>query len=573
MISSPIARKRVAVFPASRYDGERYLLASIAELYPIDFVRGDELAAERLSAAIFFPEGWDSSETLFQKGKSCFRFARQNQTVKLAAHENVTFSHDEILHAAFRGATERLERELSVAELRSADGHVALAWHSSSTLWQVRKVNGAELHTVASAPPKIGGGDLLWSHLEYANWAELFPLLHFFQRLTADVNWQPAPAMGCFMFDDPNLHSLRYGYLDFAELLQASELHDYHVALATVPLDAWYAAPKVVELFRNNKKRLSLLMHGNNHVKEELAREYDEDKGLSLLAQALRRVAGFERRTELKVAKVIAPPHGGCSYSILAQMLRLPFEGVCTMASSLLHSASGPLSLDFGLSPTWFMGGGIPVVGRWDLRYGTIPLRLAAFLSQPIVPYGHHQDCAEGVYCLSRIADEVNSWESRTWTDMESILCSQYRTRTDAELMHIEMRSRRIKIQIPESISHVAVHAPDGIDTDAVRLWFSSGNDVSEQSPWGTPFPIKSSVMVEVTAMPDSGVDPASVQRPKYQSWPSVRRSLCIVRDRVLPLVQALASRSVCHRHADLTAIASGVARSRMSSNPPRETT
>ena len=573
MISSPVIRKKVAVFPASRCDAEKCILASIAELYPVDFVRGSELAAERLSAAIFFPEEWDNSEALFQRGITSFRFTRRNRTVSLPADEDVTFSQDEVLHPAFRGATERLGTELSVAEIVPADEHVPLARHNSAILWQFRTVHGVELHTVASAPPQFGAGQLLWSHLEYGNWAGLFPLMHFLQRLTEDVDWQPTPPVGCFMFDDPNLHSLHYGYLDFAKLVQGSELHNYHVALATVPLDAWYAASKAVELFRNNKSRLSLLMHGNNHVKSELARDYDEHEAIRLLSQAVRRVVRFEQRTGLKVARVIAPPHGGCSSSMMAQMLRLPLEGVCTMASSLLHSASGPLSLDFGLSPTWFMAGGIPVVGRWDFRYGIIPLRLAAFLGQPIVPYGHHGDCAEGIGRLAHMADVVNSWGPLTWTDMESILRSQYRTRTDAELMHIEMRSRRIKVQIPEGISHVAVHAAAGIDTDAVRVRFSAGNDMSEQSHWSTPFPLKSSGTVEVTVMSDSIVDPANVHRPKYQPWPSVRRSLCIVRDRVLPLVQAQASRSVRRRDAEHTAIASGVARSRMSSNPPRETT
>ena len=48
--------------------------------------------------------------------------------------------------------------------------------------------------------------------------------------------------------------------------------------IATVPLDAWYFDRKVVDLFQTHKKEISLMMHGVNHVADELARSYSESR-------------------------------------------------------------------------------------------------------------------------------------------------------------------------------------------------------------------------------------------------------------------------------------------------------
>jgi hypothetical protein len=272
-----------------------------------------------------------------------------------------------------------------------------------------------------------------------------------------------------------------------------------------------------------------------------LGREHSPDEALRVLAQALKRVHRFERRTGLRIGTVIAPPHGRCSESMLAQMLRLPFEGVCTSVGALLHSYQGDLPLHFGLSPVSLLAGGFPMLRRWDLHYGLAPLRLAAFLGQPIISYGHHQDCADGLGHLAEIAETVNSWGCTTWTDPESILRGHYRTKRDGELLHVQMWSRRVHVRVPEDVSSVMVHVPLRDDACQVREVTGGWSVVDpEACAAGVPIRVAPSTVLDLNISSRCSVDPASVGRPRYRVWPVMRRTLAIGRDRLTPILRSV---------------------------------
>src|SRR5258706_1519091 len=125
----------------------------------------------------------------------------------------------------------------------------------------------------------------------------------------------------CFMFDGPNLHWGSYGYIPYRELAKLAHARNFHVALATVPLDSWYVHRSTAALFRANTQRLSLLFHGNDHLRSELGQDRDRNASVGLLAQSLKRIAGAERRSGLSFSRVMAPPHGACKPEILDAML------------------------------------------------------------------------------------------------------------------------------------------------------------------------------------------------------------------------------------------------------------
>lgn len=534
-------RKCVAVFPSSRWETESRLLATLAILFPVDFVRGGDIAQQHLDAAILFQEAEGLSGAMLERGVSSFRFVRPGRDTPLPANEVVTFSHNAVIHPALREAQIPVGAETCIAELSICDAEVPLAWHGSAKLWQCRAEGNVEQHTSAIAPPELRGEELLWSWLRPDNWVALLPLMHFLRRVTVDAEWSPAPTQACFMFDDPNLHSVRYGYLDFLQVARECLAHKYHVAVATIPLDTWYAAAAAVELFRRHRDCLSLLIHGNDHVANELARELSPDKALRLLAQALKRVDRFERRTGLTVGRVIAPPHGGCSESMVAQMLRLPFEGVCTSVGSLVRSYEGSLPLEFGLSPVSFLAREFPMLRRWDLRYGLAPLRIAAFLGQPLITYGHHGDCAGGIGRLAEVADSVNSWGPTTWADPASILRSRYRTKREGELLHIQMWSRHVQVTIPEGVSYLMVHVPFS-DVPCQTSQMSAASIVVDPEAGAAEVPLRvvPSTVLDVKISSRRPVDPVSVGPPCRRVWPAIRRTLAIGRDRLTPVLRSV---------------------------------
>jgi hypothetical protein len=540
-----LERKRIAVIPESNWHAGARLLDSLAELYPVDFVPESAGSFDRIDAVVFFSQGRIRAEQAFERGVSSFVFGGSSTRIGLQANASVSFSNHPVLHPAFRNARVRLGRVTEAAELNAVDGDITLASHDSLRLWLVRSNDKAVLHTVAIGPPELRGDELLWVYLQPQNWLALLPLLHFLRQVTAGVDWSPLRQHGCFIFDDPNLHSRRYGYLDFVDLAREANTHNYHAALATVPLDASYAAPKAVELFHKCTKRLSLLIHGNDHVKNELARDYTEGEAQGILAQALTRIVSLEQRTQLKVSRVIAAPHGGCSESMMAQMLRLPLEGACvSVAPTVRCNPSKKWPLGFGLSPVCFMAGGFPVIRRFHLRYGLLPLRFAAFLGQPILPYGHHQDCAEGLGKLAEIADTVNAWTNTTWTDLESILVDRCRTRREGDLLHVQMGGRRARVTVPEGICQVAVHAYGATGADCKLTAASAKNHLQT---WALDAPHRVAPSTPLTLRISSChlIDPAIIDRPGYRVWPPVRRVLAIGRDRLMPIVRTLRTPNV----------------------------
>jgi hypothetical protein len=546
-----LARKRVGIFPRSAFQLHHRLLASLTELYPVDFLPEGETGFDHLDAAVFFCDQEAVANQAFERGVSSLVFRRSPNLIRLSATASVGFSGHTTLHPAFRNAQIPLGGLTDVAELTAVQGDSTLASHDSLKLW-VRRSNGnAELHTVATELPSLPSDRLLWEFLRPEGWLAPLPLLHFVRRITAGIDWSPAPQHACFMFDDPNLHSIKYGYLDYARLADHARGYNYHAAIATIPLDAWYAGRKAVDVFRRHGKYLSLLMHGNDHVKNELGCDSNESDVLRMLAQALRRVTQFERRTRLRVERVMAPPHGGCSDSVLAQAARLSIEAVCTSAEPLASAQKRiSLPLAFGLLPAWFGPGCFPVIRRWDMVYGLIPLRLAAFFGQPIVAYGHHQDCAEGFGALAQIATALNSWGKTIWTSLETTLSGNCRIMRDNELMHVQVWSRNVTVPVPERVSHVIVHATVGGAPDQGTIWVASSDGQAQECTPGVPFRVAGPGGLRLRINSGDLIDPATVGRPGYRLWPAVRRALSMGRDRLMPVVRNLHSSGAVGLHA-----------------------
>src|SRR5690348_10932331 len=95
---------------------------------------------------------------------------------------------------------------------------------------------------------------------------------------------------GLFHVRRSNLAWQRYGYVDFKQIAANAAEENYHVSFATIPLDSWFTHMRTAELFRTSSKYLSLAIHGNNHTRKELARNYTKPERLCLLNQAIRRI-------------------------------------------------------------------------------------------------------------------------------------------------------------------------------------------------------------------------------------------------------------------------------------------
>jgi hypothetical protein len=409
-------------------------------------------------------------------------------------------------------------------------GAVILATRAGAPVWSARTATGGgTMHIGALAPLELGAQEALRDRLATGRFLALLPMVRFLQELTSEEAYTPPPPRACFVLDDPNLHAPSYGYVDFRALARHATAHDYHVSMAMIPIDGWFAHPAMVRLFRESAATLSISMHGNDHIGGELERARSESDARALLAQALRRVARFERHHDVSVCRVMAPPHGLCSEQTARQMVPLGFEALSVSRPYPWHArrpmrwtarppGTSPLA---GWFPTDVVAGGLPILLRLAFTPTPDDLPLRAFLGQPLILCGHHEDLAGGMDILGRMAEQINALGDVQWTSMTSIARSSFCTRREGSTLHVRPFVRRIRLDVPSGIDRIVVEVPaSGRDGEGERVVCPDGRG-----------------SVEIALAGPGAIDPASIRASTRRPDAFVRRLVTEGRDRLLPLM------------------------------------
>ena len=273
-------------------------------------------------------------------------------------------------------------------------------------------------------------------------------MFDFLRAVCGYSTWSRAPTRATFLIDDPNLHWRTYGFVRFRELAQAATAHGYHVTFATVPLDSWFAWPSVAGLFRANDPSLSLTAHGVYHLHEELAARADFERAASGAAIRLDR---FERRFGVPVGRVMIPPHGWSRLAVHPALLAARFEALCEAPRwwwdwpDAEQSAAGIEVADF--SPA-----GLPVICRFPLASDDVldNALISAYLDQPIVWYGHHDDLADGYEVLAELADWLRGIGPTEWLPLAQVSRTNARIAVDhgGDDIRIRMFSRVVDVAL-----------------------------------------------------------------------------------------------------------------------------
>jgi hypothetical protein len=420
-----------------------------------------------------------------------------------------------------------------------------LALKDGAAVWAVQTRAAARHHYVSLPLPALKAGEALFTHLSGPRLARLLPFVLFLQSVGDRAAWEPPPLQATFMFDDPNLHWPSYGFIDYREMVGRAAAGQYHVSVATIPLDAWFVHRRARAIFLENPGRLSLLYHGNDHIFRELGPSRSTEAMQRLFGQAVARISTMEGRTGLEVARVMAPPHGACSEAALAEMARRGFEAACVSRGSLRHhNPEAPWTRTIGLNPCDIVAG-LPVIPRFGLSQNCRnDILIAAALRQPIVPITHHQAVAEGYGLLDEIAAFVNSLGAVAWTDMKTISRSLYSRRQDAETLRVRMWSRRVSLRVPPGITRIQFDgaAQGGGAGDELFWRIVSGDRSWRHLPGAEPLAVATGDTVEIASRPDR----ASELQPRGAGTrlvPLARRLLTETRDRMLPALHRIPRR------------------------------
>jgi hypothetical protein len=413
----------------------------------------------------------------------------------------------------------------------NADADRVLATTEAGPVW-ARAAGRATQIRVASTLPELEPPTALRDLLAERPLATL-ALIEFLRAVGGDHAHRPPPLRATFLFDDPNLRWRTYGFIDFRRLLADAETHGYHAAMAMIPLDAGRQHRATVELFRHNPERLSLAFHGNDHLSGELLRVGDARRATSIAAQALRRATRIESRYGLRIDRVMTPPHGMCSAEMAGALGPLGFDALCAIHPHPWSEQAPPNRPLAGWEPAEFAAG-CAVIPRLPLTAGRTEIALRAYLDQPLVLYGHHDDLAAGLDPLAATAAEVNRLGPVRWTSLGEIALSNAVTRLSDGVLRVRPYTHRLRLEA-SGAETIAVEGPPGAD-ETFAGWSDGGRHLL---PFDEPVPLGRRQKIEVRLSPATPVDAYGVAAPPASAWPLLRRAATETRDRLRPLIRA----------------------------------
>ena len=532
-LSAPSARV-IGVFPRTAVNARLRLFRALERVLPVRFEGREPGDFAGLDAVVTLSHECSGLGKIERLGVPCLAFHASREATSGRGDNVVELASFSPMDSRLRG---RRFTDLDVAgqaTLEHRSGDLPLAATSAGPIWALRPEQGANLYLSSVPLARLEDGESIRDYLRCHRFCSLLPLVHLARDVTSGTGWTAPPLRATFIIDDPNLHWPSYGYVRFGDLARHSRAHGYHIAMATIPLDLWYFDRRAVRIFRDNPAALSLVIHGNDHVRNELARPRSKDDALQLLSQALSRVAKFERRSGLRVARVIVPPHGDCS--------DLMFDALATAGFAAIAWSPIPRSEISGWDVAEFSVGGLPSLPRplltdWD----DLPFR--AYLDQPIVLEGHHTDLRDGLDVLERTVSQVNGLGDVSWRSPEEIAQTNFSIRKLGDRLHVRLFSRCVRLVVPEEIERVVVEAP---------AYATQEEDLVAIRSLGPNQEIVSCGLLEDAIVAPGEVEirltralPADLReaRSSLSPWPCARRVLTEGRDRTLPLADALRGR------------------------------
>jgi hypothetical protein len=385
--------------------------------------------------------------------------------------QEVRFADDPCVPWPFRGRALHTRVPAGAALEAPRAGERVLAWSGRVPLLSVESRPGVEAYRSALALPDVAEDGAIHEVFNGTRFLELLPLWHLLQRAQGADAWRPAPLRAAFIVDDPNLHWSRYGCVDYRRFAAHAQRHDYHVAFATIPLDAWFTHAATAGLFRRHPERLSLVVHGNDHTSDELARPRARAARRALLQQALRRIGRLEARAGLQVGRVMVAPHGACSSDMLAELPSCGFEAACISTGSLrAHNGGEAWTRSAGLLPSEHVRG-CAVLPRWSLSSG-VPnsLLLAAYLGQALILCGHHRDCRDDLELFAEAARCINGLGEVRWADLPTLSRLNYQWRREGSTLAVRPFGSEVSLELPPGVSEVVVDAHPRVGCDAWDL-------------------------------------------------------------------------------------------------------
>jgi hypothetical protein len=533
----------VAVVPSSARARYSELLRALEEAFPVTFTGSSPHEIDSASAVIAFP-GEPPPEGL---RVPCLQLADPGRQHARGSSFTVEMSRCREVERPLRGQrlVENVARQPAPLATE-APGRV-LATTAGKPIWVHNEVHGVARETASALPSELEEGEFLRDHLTAGRFWSLLPIAHFLKQLSDDPATTSRVLHACFVIDDPNVRFSSYGYVSFPELAKDAREHGYHVAVATIPLDLLLPGRGAVSLFQSFRSELSLVVHGNDHVRRELERDHSAAEADRMILAALARVRRFEDRAQIRVERMMCPPHGGCGAETLAALFRCGFLGLAASRPFPWDGFTGQRQWRLGgWLPAQLAAGGLPVLPRYELSRSPDDLVFRAFLGQPLILYCHHADLRGGLEPFRAAAARAADLGDVRWTSLGSIagrnaLCGERDGVATLRVYSRDLRLPRpaagiVRVEVPR-VFGASQRVRILVDGEVRDL--EAGTDGSGSVTF-TNSSTSRELRVQIAAPRSAAAVTIHHWRPR--AWPLVRRMMTETRDRALPLIRELRS-------------------------------
>lgn len=369
------------------------------------------------------------------------------------------------------------------------------------------------------------------------HFCETVPLVMYLKWAFRDVCWNSRETSGCLVIDDPPLKP-RYGFLRYSEALELMDQHNFTTTIAFIPWNWSRTNSRAVGMFRNRSDRLSLCVHGSDHMGSEFATRSTARLDWSLKI-AKQRMELLRERTLLPHARVMVFPRGAFS----------PEAGRALKLNGFVAAVNTEVAPELAENQTtiadlWSMAilkyGTFPIFTRRYLTHGIENFAFDGLLGKPCLIVGHHEAFRNGGHELADFIDKLNAlkWNLR-WRSLGDVVTRSFPTRNQGDgTKVIHMFAENLVIDNPSAdLQEWTVLKEEG-DLDCVQAVTVNGRSVDfsrneKHLRWSVKVPPCGPAEVSVIYFdkPDSAAGGDSVG---YRVRTHARRYLSELRDNYL---------------------------------------
>jgi hypothetical protein len=258
----------------------------------------------------------------------------------------------------------------------------------------------------------------------------LVPLL-FFLRHSDAAFWRTPQSFANVIIDDLNLRP-RYGFVNAAALAQYVDQLRCAVSIAFIPWNCRRTSRAVVDLFRSRWPRLSLSIHGCDHIGAEFAVP-SVAAAQSRIALSLARMNALSAETRLPYDRIMVFPQGRFSDAAMAALRQSDLDAAVN-TELVDYLTNGGVPAAEVLKPAITAYAGFPLFLRRRAHEPLTDFALDLLLGKPCLVVTHHDDFREGMDQLVSISTRLSSLApSLQWTNLGTIATATHSVRRTAD--------------------------------------------------------------------------------------------------------------------------------------------